>query len=64
MSNEIGVRVRYAEAFWRAHREAWHRQSDGLVGPGPLNADLVTGRAGETQGQSGASPPLCDLTPA
>ena len=26
MSNEIGSRVRYDEAFWRAHHEAW-RQS-------------------------------------
>ena len=26
MSNEIGSRVRYGEAFWRAHHEAW-RQS-------------------------------------
>jgi hypothetical protein len=23
MSNEIGSRVRYGEAFWRAHHEAW-----------------------------------------
>ena len=26
MFNEIGSRVRYGEAFWRAHHEAW-RQS-------------------------------------
>jgi hypothetical protein len=23
MSNEIGSRVRFGEAFWRAHHEAW-----------------------------------------
>ncbi len=25
MSNEIGARVRYGEAFWRTHHEAWCR---------------------------------------
>src|ERR1700692_3668149 len=25
MSNEIGSRVRYDEAFWRAHHEAWQK---------------------------------------
>jgi hypothetical protein len=25
MSNEIGARVRYGEAFWRAHHEAWQQ---------------------------------------
>ena len=25
MSNEIGSRIRYGEAFWRAHHEAWQR---------------------------------------
>jgi hypothetical protein len=27
MSNEIGSRVRYGEAFWRAHHEAWQRSA-------------------------------------
>ena len=27
MSNEIGSRVRYGEAFWRAHHEAWHQSA-------------------------------------
>jgi hypothetical protein len=25
MSNEIGLRVRYGEAFWQAHHEAWQQ---------------------------------------
>jgi transposase-like protein len=27
MSNEIGSRVRYGEAFWRAHHEAWQQSA-------------------------------------
>jgi hypothetical protein len=27
MSNEIGSRVRYGEAFWRSHHEAWQRSA-------------------------------------
>jgi hypothetical protein len=27
MSNEIGARVRYGEAFWRAHHEAWQQSA-------------------------------------
>ncbi len=27
MSNEIGSRVRYSEAFWRAHHEAWQQRA-------------------------------------
>src|SRR5258705_4991502 len=27
MSNEIGSRVRYGEAFWRAHHEAWQQST-------------------------------------
>jgi hypothetical protein len=27
MSNEIGPRVRYGEAFWRAHHEAWQQSA-------------------------------------
>jgi hypothetical protein len=27
MSNEIGSRVRYGEAFWRMHHEAWQRST-------------------------------------
>ncbi len=27
MSNEIGSRVRYSEAFWRAHHEAWQQSA-------------------------------------
>ena len=26
-SSEIGLRIRYGEAFWRAHHEAWQQQS-------------------------------------
>ena len=26
MSNEIGSRVRYGEAFWRAHHKAWQQR--------------------------------------
>jgi hypothetical protein len=31
MSKEIGSRLRYGEAFWRAHHEAWqwHRYEAG-----------------------------------
>ena len=27
MPNEIGSRVRYGEAFWRAHHEAWQQSA-------------------------------------
>ena len=27
MSNEIGSRVRFGEAFWRAHHEAWQQSA-------------------------------------
>jgi hypothetical protein len=27
MSKEIGLRVRYGEAFWRAHHEAWQQSA-------------------------------------
>lgn len=27
MSNKIGARVRYGEAFWRAHHEAWQQSA-------------------------------------
>ena len=27
MSNEIGSRVRYGEAFWREHHEAWQKSA-------------------------------------
>ena len=27
MTNEIGSRMRYGEAFWRAHHEAWQRSA-------------------------------------
>ena len=27
MFNEIGSRVRYGEAFWRAHHEAWQQSA-------------------------------------
>ena len=27
MPNEIGARVRYGEAFWRAHHEAWQQSA-------------------------------------
>src|SRR5258705_13638926 len=27
MSNEIGSRVRYGEAFWRKHHEAWQQSA-------------------------------------
>ena len=27
MSKEIGSRVRYGEAFWRAHHEAWQQSA-------------------------------------
>ncbi|MEA2958711.1 MAG: hypothetical protein QOJ58_4226 [Alphaproteobacteria bacterium] len=27
MSNEIGSRVRYGEAFWRVHHEAWQQSA-------------------------------------
>lgn len=27
MTSEIGSRVRYGEAFWRAHHEAWQQSA-------------------------------------
>jgi hypothetical protein len=27
MSKEIGSRVRYGEAFWRAHHETWQQSA-------------------------------------
>ena len=60
MSNEIGSRVRYGEAFWRAYHEAW--QQSALTLRGTLDsADGFRQLASKVQGRAAATGPQTAL---
>src|SRR6266511_423973 len=53
MSEEMHSRVRYGEAFWRAHHEAWRRSELRVLRGSGDSAEGIRQLAGEVQ--SGAS---------